>query len=378
MKRLLLLLFALPFGAMGQTNEPQTNDELRLIEKIHYDRDVYIASDEQREKLKDLVFEMRADSTLRVHIIGYGDKWGGKEVNDSFSHVRAMYIADWMRSCRVPREQIIFVGEGIDSLATTDAEARRVEISQVVKVEVAAVKELPTEQSQQPTNTEDARAAKPIEDIDTEMQVEPETKPKAEIKEQVSNAEEVKVVETTQPKAEEVAVAESKQPFQWNYFTPRTNLLYWLGGMMNLGVEYKEPESDFGFLVNGGFSPFGSTRWNHNFGGWFLSPEVRYYFPRNDQWFVGAQFLTGGYNIKLSDTGRQGSVIGGGVMGGYKLPLSNTFDMDFTLGVGYSHLKYDTYYHDEATDTNPYEVRGVVKNTLLPIQAGVNLIWKIK
>ncbi len=367
MKRLLLLLFALPLGAMGQTNEPQTKEELRLIEKIHYDRDVYIASDVDLNRLKSLIYRMRADSTMRVHIVGYSDKWGGNEVNDQFSYVRAKFIADLFRSCRVHREQISFNGEGIDTLATNDAEARRVEISQVVEVvveptpEAKVVEEQPQEKIE-PAKVEDAIATEPIEEIDTEMQVEPEPQPTPEP--QVVTPAEV----TSKP----------KQPFEWKNFTLRTNLLYWLGGMMNIGTEYKHADSNFGYVLNGGFSPFGSTEWNHNFGGWFVAPEVRYYFPSNDQWFVGAQFLAGGYNIKLSDTGRQGSVVGGGVMGGYKLALSDSFDMDFTLGLGYGHLKYDTYYHDEATGTNPYKARGVVKNTLLPIQAGVNLIWKIK
>ncbi len=158
----------------------------------------------------------------------------------------------------------------------------------------------------------------------------------------------------------------------------RANLLYWTGGMMNIGVEYKQHESNFGFVLNGGYSPFGNTDWNHNLGGWFVAPEVRYYIPTNEQWFVGVELLASGYNYKLSDTGYQGSVIGGGVIGGYKLTLSDTFDMDFTLGLGYGHFEYDTYYHDESTDTNPYIEKGITKNSLMPIQAGVNLIWKIK
>ncbi len=353
MKRLLLLLLcALPIITMGQITEIQTNKKLRLIEKLYYDRGVYIASEEERAKLKDLVFEMRGDSTLKVHIVGFSDKWGGKEVNDRFSYVRAMYIGEWMKSCRVSREQIIFVGGGIDTMALNDAEARRVEILQIVETieesqrREGQLKEAPT------TEMEDARAAKPIEDVDVEMQVEPE------IESQTSKL--------------------SEQNIKTNNFTLRTNLLYWAGGMMNIGVEYKKAESNFGFLVNGGYSPFGNTNWNHSLGGWFVAPEVRYHLPRNKQWFVGAQFLAGGYNIKLSDTGRQGSVISGGVMGGYRLTLSDTFDMDFTLGLGYGHFEYDTYDHDDATSTNPYIAKRVSKSSIIPIQTGVNLIWKIK
>ncbi len=44
-----------------------------------------------------------------------------------------MYIADWIRSCRVPREQLAFVGNDIDSLAVSEKEARGVEVLKVVE-----------------------------------------------------------------------------------------------------------------------------------------------------------------------------------------------------------------------------------------------------
>ncbi|MFR9619906.1 MAG: DUF3575 domain-containing protein [Rikenellaceae bacterium] len=366
MKRLLLLLFALPVMAMGQVAETQIqaqaqaqDSELQLVAKIYYDRGIYIPSDAERAKIDDLVSAMRADTALKIHIVGYCDKWGGKEVNDRFSYTRAKYIADWMCSRRVASEQILFYGRSIDTLAPNDAEARRVEFLQVVKIFAEAV-------PQSEVELEDARASEPIGDVDAEMQVEPEPTPEP--------TSEV----NPEPATSASAVADSKRcRFEWNYLTPRTNLFYWVGGLMNLGVEYKRPESDFGFLINGGYSPFGSTYWNHNFGGWFVAPEVRYYLPSSEQWFVGVQLLAGGYNLKLADTGSQGSMIGGGVMGGYKLTLSNSFDMDFTLGLGYDHLWYDNYYHDEPSETNPYVEKSITRNRFLPIQAGVNLIWKI-
>ncbi len=133
----LLLLFALLFVAIVQSVAAQTRDSLSLIKTLYYERDVYVATDEDLDELKDLVFRMRADSTLKVHIVGFGDKWGDNEVNGRFSYVRAMYIGDWMRSCRVPCEQIAYFGEGVDSLATSDVEARRVEVSQVITVVIA-------------------------------------------------------------------------------------------------------------------------------------------------------------------------------------------------------------------------------------------------
>ncbi len=364
MKKLLLLLFALPIVAMGQTNEPQTRDELRLIEKIYYDRGVYIASDEDRERLKDLVFEMKADSTLKIHVIGYGDKWGGKEVNDRFSYVRAMYIADWIKSCRVPREQIVFVGEGIDSLAVNDTEARRVEVSQIVTIVIPSAPEPeptpePTPEPQaevvsaaattDPAASQDARSAEPTGEIDPQMQVTPE---------------------------QDAATQAEAKPKTQSSISLRTNLLYWLTGMVNIGAEWRPGDSPLGVVLSGGYSPFGGANWAHAIGGWYVAPELRYYIPRNDSWFVGAQFVAQGFNYKMGDNGYQGTMIGGGVMGGYKLRLTDLFDMDFTLGAGYAKIDYDKYYHSNGV--NVLKAADLSKSTFIPIHAGVNLIWKIK
>lgn len=294
-----MLLFTTSlFTLLAQTNS-------RVVETLYYNRGAYITSDAERAKLNNLVEQMKSDSTLKIHIIGYGDKWGGKEVNDRFSHTRAMYIADWMRSCRVPSDQITFAGEGIDTLASSDAKARRVEVTQIVETIATPQPQPKTEEikEEQPqerlitSQTKDATTAKPTEEANTAMQVEPKTKPEGE---------------------SQVATI-SEQEAKRSCFSLRTNLLYWLCGMMNIGAEYKLPDSNFGVVLNGGYSPFGNSNWNHSLGGWFVAPEVRYYLPVNEQWFVGAQFLASGYNVKLSDTGYQGTVIGGGVMGGYNV-----------------------------------------------------------
>lgn len=352
MKRLFTLIL---FSALLFTLSAQTKEELQVVEKLYYDRDVYIASAEERAKLNDLIAQMKADSTFKIHITGYSDKWGGKEVNDRFSYVRAMYIADWMRSCRVPREQITFVGEGIDSLAINDAEARRVDISKVLEVVIE-----PTSQSKEEI-ADKVHSDVVAETEESKTETITETQP-IPVKTQ-QDSELTPKESTPAPVIEKVAGS----------FSLRTNLLYWLMGNINIGVEYKK--NDFGYLINGGYSPFGGADWEHSLGGWFISPEVRYYIPKNPQWFVGAQLLYGSYNLKLSDTGYQGSVVGGGVSGGYKLTLTERFDMDFNLGLGYGSYKYDTYFHAEGV--NVYKAENVQKGNLLP-QAGVNLIWKIK
>ncbi len=170
-------------------------------------------------------------------------------------------------------------------------------------------------------------------------------------------------------------VATPTKEFKWSNLDLRSNLLYFAGGLFNVGTQYRQSGSSFGYLLNLGYSPFGGGDWEHSMGGWFVSPEVRYYFPSSDNWFAGVQFLAGGYNVKLSELGYQGSVVGGSVMGGYKIELTKCFDIDFTLGVGYGSYSHDTYTH--IGDINVLSSQGVRKGALLP-QAGVNLIWKIK
>ena len=92
-------------------------------------------------------------------------------------------------------------------------------------------------------------------------------------------------------------------------------------------------------------------------------------------WFVGPQLLAGGFNLKPGDKGRQGDVLAGGVMGGYRMKLAHCWDIDFTLGIGYGHLEYDTYRRDG--DLNAYINSNAKKNTVIPLQAGVSFIWKI-
>ncbi len=70
MKRLFTLLL---FSIYLFTLFAQTNNRENVVEMLYYDRGVYIASEEERSKLNDLIEQMKADSTLKIHIIGYGD-----------------------------------------------------------------------------------------------------------------------------------------------------------------------------------------------------------------------------------------------------------------------------------------------------------------
>lgn len=169
----------------------------------------------------------------------------------------------------------------------------------------------------------------------------------------------------------------AKPRFDNGKFSLRANLVYWVGGLMNLGAEYNIPNTCLGIVVNGGYSALSNENWHNSLGGWFVSPEIRYYLGKNLNWFVGAQYLRGAADIKLFDHGRDASNITcAGLMGGYKKELNKNFSLDFTLGLGYTSFTFDRYTTDDdgVKTISAYDVK---KKTVLPIQLGVNLIWDI-
>ncbi|GHT71126.1 hypothetical protein AGMMS50239_40130 [Bacteroidia bacterium] len=164
-------------------------------------------------------------------------------------------------------------------------------------------------------------------------------------------------------------------------FSIRTNLLYWAVATPNLGIEYK-PAERFGILVNSAYSHWIWSDDDNHHRTWMVSPEIRYYFggrgvARNAPtgWFIGVEGHAGEFNFKFKDTGYQGDAIGGGLTGGYKLRLSEVFDLDFSLGLGYTQLKYDTYYRSR--EVMVLKEGGLKKDFFGPTQLGVSLIFKL-
>lgn len=104
-------------------------------------------------------------------------------------------------------------------------------------------------------------------------------------------------------------------------------------------------------------------------------PEVRYYIGSSKAWYVGAMFKTGEFNYKLSGTGRQGDLIGGGLTGGCRLRLGKALALDLGIALGYLNADFEKY-----EVINGVRVRrgNETKNWWGPINAGVTLVWQIK
>ena len=85
-------------------------------------------------------------------------------------------------------------------------------------------------------------------------------------------------------------------------------------------------------------------------------------------------YKAGAFNYKLSATGRQGDLMGGGITGGYGLRLNNALSLDFNLAVGCLHADYEKY---EVIDGVRVRQGKESKNWWGPVGAGVTLVWQL-
>ena len=133
----------------------------------------------------------------------------------------------------------------------------------------------------------------------------------------------------------------------------RTNLLRWATLTPDLGIEWRISPS-VGIMVNGSWT---SWSWNNaarRYALWEAAPEVRWYLGEKKAWYVGAMFKAGQFNYKLSGTGRQGDLLGG--------------------GLGY--LNADTEKYEVIEGVRVRSGNGT-KHWIGPINAGVTLVWKL-
>lgn len=153
----------------------------------------------------------------------------------------------------------------------------------------------------------------------------------------------------------------------------RANLLRWATLSPDLGIEWRI-SSHVGIMVN---SSYTSWTWDGNdrrYALWEVAPEVRCYLGKEKRGYIGAMYKAGAFNYKLSGTGRQGDLMGGGITGGYQLKLNNALSLDFNLGLGYIRADYEKY-----TVIDGVRVRRGTesKDWWGPVSAGVTLTWNI-
>ncbi len=189
----------------------------------------------------------------------------------------------------------------------------------------------------------------------------------AETERLAAEREEKERAETERLAAEAAATAKAHS------LSLRANLLRWGTLTPDLGVEWRL-NRHVGILVNGSYT---SWTWNsndHRYALWEIAPEARYYIGKEKRGYIGAIYKAGSFNYKLSEIGKQGNLMGGGLTGGYQLKLNKALNLDFSLALGCLHADYDKYI---VIDGIRVRQGKETKNWWGPISAGVTLVWNI-
>lgn len=153
----------------------------------------------------------------------------------------------------------------------------------------------------------------------------------------------------------------------------RANLLRWATLTPDLGLEWHISDS-WSLGVNGSWTSWSWSDKQRRYALWEVAPEVRYYMGKERRGYLGLLFKTGAFNYKLSETGRQGDLVGGGLTGGYILPIGKRLSLDFSLGLGYLNADYEKYVVIDGVRVR----RGSeTKEWWGPVNAGITLKWNL-
>ena len=283
------------------------------------------------------------------------------------------------------------LGSETENLATAKIRANRVKSELIIRAEIKEENFI-TRNHATEGDFVTVRLTVPVKETAvTDAEAEARRKAEAERLEAEKRAEQERLAEE-QRKAEEARLAaekaEAEKAAQQNtladtpsetkittdyHLSLRANLLRWATLTPDLGVEWRICPS-WGIAVNGSWTSWTWSDKDRRYALWEVAPEVRYYMGEKKAWYLGAMFKAGQFNYKLSETGKQGDLMGGGITAGYQLRLNKALDLDFNLGLGYLNADFEKY---EVIDGVRVRCGNETKNWCGPINAGVTLVWKL-
>ena len=283
------------------------------------------------------------------------------------------------------------LGSETENLATAKIRANRVKSELIIRAEIKEENFI-TRNHATEGDFVTVRLTVPVKETAvTDAEAEARRKAEAERLETEKRAEQERLAEE-QRKAEEARLAaekaEAEKTAQQNtladtpsetkittdyHLSLRANLLRWATLTPDLGVEWRICPS-WGIAVNGSWTSWTWSDKDRRYALWEVAPEVRYYMGEKKAWYLGAMFKAGQFNYKLSETGKQGDLMGGGITAGYQLRLNKALNLDFNLGLGYLNADYEKY---KVIDGVRVRRGNETKDWWGPINAGVTLVWKL-
>ena len=297
------------------------------------------------------------DGKLPLYVDGYCNSLNGEKENLAIAKIR---------SNRVKSELITRAGIKEESFITRNhpAEGDFVTVRLTVPAEETTVSDVEAE----------AQRKAEAERLATEKRAEQERLAEEQRKAEEARlaAEKAEAEKTAQQNTLADTPSETKITTDY-HLSLRANLLRWATLTPDLGVEWRICPS-WGIAVNGSWTSWSWNDKDRRYALWEVAPEVRYYMGEKKAWYLGAMFKAGQFNYKLSETGKQGDLMGGGITAGYQLRLNKALALDFNLGLGYLNADFEKY---EVIDGVRVRRGNETKDWCGPINAGVTLVWKL-
>lgn len=133
------------------------------------------------------------------------------------------------------------------------------------------------------------------------------------------------------------------------FILPKINIAQLAVGVVNIGVELNVNDK-YSIDIPYTYSPYTlSQKWKLKI--LSLQPEVRYWLNKQfSGHFVGLHTHVGYFNLAFNENSRyqnQSSqpLWGAGVGYGYVMQLYKALNIEFNIGIGYSNIKYSSYYN---------------------------------
>ena len=305
------------------------------------------------------------DGKLPLLVDGYCNSLGGEAENLATAKIRANRVkSELITRAKIKEENFITHNHAtggdfvivrltvpVKETAATDAEARRKAETERLEAEKRAEQERLAEEQRK---AEEARLA-----------AEPTVAGRRE--RQKAEAEKAALQNALAGTLSDIKITNDY------HLSLRANLLRWATLTPDLGLEWRICPS-WGIAVNGSWTSWTWSDKDRRYALWEVAPEIRYYMGEKKAWYLGAMFKAGQFNYKLSETGKQGDLMGGGITAGYQLRLNKALALDFNLGLGYLNADFEKY---EVIDGVRVRRDNETKDWWGPINAGVTLVWKL-
>lgn len=110
--------------------EPTTAPTTRVRKNlsVYFESGKHELTDVQKEQIKQLFAQYPDKTNLKVRVTGFADDIGNKEFNQSLSEKRASFVARYIEQLQVPKDQVIYDGQGVIDSNIAKHQKRRVEI----------------------------------------------------------------------------------------------------------------------------------------------------------------------------------------------------------------------------------------------------------